>query len=124
MKLRLLRLGLLGAVSEGNVYICLLTQDPGEPGAITNEATFTGYTRIVVPRGATGWTEAGGQARNYDNVNFPECTGGSETITHFGVCKTLTGDDMILHGELDSPALVSSGVQLQFTANQLTINID
>ncbi|RLE00378.1 MAG: hypothetical protein DRJ13_08665, partial [Bacteroidetes bacterium] len=80
--------GLLPSVVPGDVYICLLSQDPGEAGDITNEAAWGGYTRVAVPRGGTGWTEANGQARNFADVNFPECTGGSETDTHFGICKT------------------------------------
>lgn len=116
--------GLLPSVADGDVYVCLLTQDPGEDGAITNEAAWGGYARVAVPRDGTGWTEANGQARNFANINFPECTGGSETDTYFGICKTLAGDDMILHGELPSPLLMSIEVQPQFGPNALTINMD
>ena len=116
--------GLLPSVAPGDVYICMLSVDPGEAGAITNEATFGGYTRVAVPRGATGWTEANGQARNFADINFPECTSGSETLTHFGICKTLAGDDMIYHGELPGPALVSIETQLQFGPNTLVVNLD
>jgi hypothetical protein len=116
--------GLLPSVAPGDVFICLLTNNPGEPGDITNEAAYGGYARVAVPRGGTGWTETNGQARNFANVNFPECTGGSETDTHFGICKTLTGDDMIYLGELPSPLLMSIEVQPQFGPNTLIVNLD
>lgn len=116
--------GLLPSVADGDVYVCLLTQDPGEAGAITNEAAYGGYARVAVPRGATGWSEANGAARNFADINFPECTGGSETDTHFGICKTLAGDDMIYHGKLPSPLLMSIEVQPQFGPNTLEVNLD
>ena len=117
--------GLLPSVVAGNVYVCLLTQDPGDAGAIANEAAWGGYARVAVPRGGIiSWTEANGQIRNDGNINFPECTGGSETDTHFGICKTLAGDDMIYHGVLPGPLLMSIEVQPQFGPNTLTINLD
>jgi hypothetical protein len=116
--------GVQPSAADGNVYICLLTQDPGEDGDITNEAAWGGYARAAVPRGAAGWSEANGKALNFANINFPECTGGSETDTHFGICKTPTGDDMVFHGELPGPLLVSIEVQPQFGPNALAINLD
>jgi len=116
--------GLLPSVVAGSVYVALLSQDPGEDGLITNEATYGGYARVAVPRSGAGWVEANGIARNFANVNFPECTGGSETDTHFAICTSPTGSTMILHGVLPSPALVSIGVQLQFGPNTLAINYD
>lgn len=116
--------GLLPSVVEGNVYICLLSQDPGEAGAITNEATYGAYARIAVPRGATGWVEAAGQIQNINDLDFPECTGGSETLTHFGICKTLTGDDMIFHGDLPYPFMVSMELQPRYPVGQLAINMN
>jgi len=116
--------GLLPSAVDGDVFICLLTGDPGEAGDITNEASWGGYARVAVPRGAAGWSETNGQARNFADINFPECTGGSETDTHFGICKTLTGDDMIWHSDLPGPLNMSIEVQPQFGPNTLAINLD
>lgn len=116
--------GLPASVAAGNVYICLLTQDPGEPGDIVNEAAYGGYARVAVPRGVTGWGEANGTAQNVAAVTFPECTGGSEDITHFGICKTAAGDDMIFHGELPSPFAISQGMQPQYDIGQLALSLD
>lgn len=116
--------GLLKSVVDGNVYICLLSTDPGEAGDITNEATFGGYARVAVPRGVTGWTEADGVARNFANIDFPQCTEGSEDLTHFGFCKTLAGDDMFYHGSLPAPALVAIETELRFEPNYLAVNLN
>jgi hypothetical protein len=116
--------GVLPSAVDGNVYVALLTQNPGEDGAITNEATYTGYARVAVPRGAAGWSEVNGEARNVAAITFPECTGGSDTILYFALCKTLTGDDMILYEALPAPALVSLEVELQFDIDTLAIKFD
>lgn len=117
--------GLLPSAAAGDVFVCLLSQAPGEAGDLTNEAAWGGYARVAVPRSAAGWTENNaGQARNFAAVNFPECTGGVETDLYFGICKTLAGDDMIYHGELPEPAFVSIEVQPQFGPNTLEINLD
>lgn len=116
--------GLPAAATAGNVYICLLSQDPGDAGDLTNEATFGGYARVAVPRGAGGWSEANGIAKNVANIDFPECTGGSEDLTHFGFCKTLAGDDMFWHGALPAVAMVAIEVELRFEPNYLAVNLD
>ena len=116
--------GLLPSVADGSVYICLLSQDPGDAGDITNEATFGGYARVAVARGAGGWSVADGRALNVANIDFPECTGDSEDLTHFGICKTLAGDDMIYHGALPAQAMVAIEVELRFEPNYLAVNLD
>jgi hypothetical protein len=115
--------GLPASSVDGNIYIALFTQNPGEAGDITNEATYTGYARVAVARGS-GWTESEGNAQNVAAITFPECTGGSEDLTYFGICKTLAGDDMIFHGELPSPFPISQGMQPQYDIGQLAINFD
>jgi len=116
--------GLLQSVLDGDIFLALFTSDPGEAGSITNEAAYTGYARVPVPRDGTEWEEASGQLRNLNSITFPECTAGSETITHFGLCKTLAGDDLIIYGELSSPALMAIQVQPRFEAATFVVNLD
>jgi hypothetical protein len=116
--------GLLPSVVAGSVYIALLSQDPGEAGDLTNEALYVGYVRKDVARGGVEWSEADGQIRNVNAQAFVECTGGSETITHFGLCKTLAGDDMFFHAAFPSPFDVSIEVQPQFDINTFVVNLD
>ncbi len=117
--------GLLPSVLAGNVYVALLTQDPGEAGSIVNETTYGGYVRKAVARGSAEWVEADGEIKNINAQAFVECTGGSDSITHFGLCKTLAGDDMFFHGEFPGGGFdVSIEVQPQFDVNTLIVNLD
>lgn len=115
--------GLLASAVDGDIYVALLSQDPGESGSITNEAAYTGYTRVSVARGSVEWSEANGFVQNVNAINFPEATAGNETLTHFAICKTSTGDDMILKGELPSPVVISPTTQPQFGPGQLGIQV-
>ncbi len=109
-----------------NLYIALHTADPGEGGAQnTSEATYTSYARVTVARDATGWDVAGNQASNDDLLQFPQCTGGSNTITHVSIGTASSGAGQLIYsGALNASLAVSSGIQPQFAANALTIQED
>lgn len=92
------------------ITLSLHTASPGEAGDMTtNEATYTGYLRQTVTRDSSGWTVSGNSATLTSNVTFPECTAGSNTITHFGV-GTGVSDNLMWWGALDASISVSSGV--------------
>jgi hypothetical protein len=79
--------------SYGSIlYVSLHTGDPGEAGdQTTNEADFTGYARVGVARDSGGWTVTGSQAANTAEITFPECTGGTNTITYVGIGTASSG---------------------------------
>lgn len=80
------------SVTAGNLYVSLHTADPGSGDDQTvNEANFGGYARVAVARSAAGWTVASNQVSNTSAVTFPQCTSGSNTITHFGVGTASSG---------------------------------
>lgn len=107
------------------IYVALYTSDPGEAGtAVTNEATYTSYARVAVTK-ATGWTDSGSTFSNADLVQFPQCTGGTNTITHFGLVTTSSGaGQLLVSAALSSSLAVSSGIQPQFAAGDLTVSAD
>lgn len=109
-----------------NLYIALHTADPGEAGTqTTSEATYTSYARVTVSRDSAGWDVAGNQASNDDLLQFPQCTGGSNTLTHVSIGTASSGAGQIIYsGALNSSLAVSSGIQPQFAANALTITED
>ena len=109
-----------------NLYVALHTGDPGEAGSQnTSEATYTSYARVTVARDATGWDVAGNQASNDDLLQFPQCTGGSNTVTHVSIGTAASGAGQILYsGALNAPLDVSNLIQPQFAANALTITED
>ncbi len=109
-----------------NLYLSLHTADPGEAGdQTTNEATYTSYARVAVARDNTGWVVSGNQSSNDDLLQFPQCTGGSETITHVAIGTASSGAGQILYsGALNASIAVSNLIQPQFSAAALQITED
>jgi hypothetical protein len=118
--------GLRGSTSAGSFYISLHTADPGESGnQSTNEASYTGYARVAVARSASGFTLVTSTISNAALVQFAQCTGGSNTLTHFGIGTDLSGaGNLIFKGSLTSSLSVSTGIQPQFAAGALTVTVD
>ena len=118
--------GLRGSTSAGSFYISLHTADPGESGSqSTNEASYTGYARVAVARSASGFTLVTSTISNAALVQFAQCTGGSNTLTHFGIGTDLSGaGNLIFKGSLTSSLSVSTGIQPQFAAGALTVTVD
>ena len=118
--------GLQNSATAGNFYISLHTADPGETGdQTTNETSYTNYSRVAVPRDATGWSRTSSTMSNAAKISFPQCTGGTSTITHFGVgtANTSTGN-LLMKGSLISSLSVSNGIQPEFVIGALTATID
>lgn len=109
-----------------NRYIALHTADPADAWtAVTSEAAFGWYARVSVDAAtwfsaASGWSTA-----NTWLIQFPECTSWSETITHFSIVTTASGAWQIIYsGALTAPRSVSTWIQLQFWAWNLTVTED
>ena len=104
--------------------IHLHTADPGEGGtSATSEATYGSYAVVTVSRSGSGWTVAGNTVTNDSLIQFPQCTSGSNTITHVSI--TPYGSTTILYsGALNSSLAVSTGIQPQFAASALSIQED
>jgi hypothetical protein len=109
-----------------NLYIALHTADPGEAGdQTTSEATYTNYARVAVVRTSSGWTITNNQGVNAATISFPQCGGGSNTVTYFSVGTASSGAGKILYsGALTSSLAVSNGITPQFAAGALTISED
>lgn len=110
--------------SATDLEIHLHTADPGEAGvSTTSEATYTSYAAVTVARTTSGWTVSGNTCTNDALIQFPQCTGGSNTITHVSI--TPDGSTQILYsGALNSSLSVSNGIQPQFAASALSITED
>lgn len=100
-----------------NLYVSLHTADPGEAGtAVTSEATYTSYARVAVARSGSGWTVTGNSVSPAANIDFPACTGGTNTITHFGIVSTASGAGTLYYKGTVTPNIsVSSGVTPRLT---------
>ena len=90
--------GLSGSAANGSLYISLHTADPGEAGGqSTNEATYAGYVRVAIPRIPGSWAIGGGSAMTENDIRFPKCASGNETITHFAVGTDASGVGRLLY---------------------------
>lgn len=118
--------GLQNSAAAGSLYVALHTGDPGEAGtATTSESAYGSYARQAVARSAGGWTVATNTATNTALIQFPECTSGSETITHVSITTASSGATKILYsGALSASRAVSSGIQPQFAALALVVTED
>jgi hypothetical protein len=118
--------GLQPSAVAGSLYVSLHTADPGEAGdQTTNEATYTSYARVGVVRSAAGWTVTGNLVENAGAVTFPQCTGGSETITHFGIGEDPTGaGDLLYSGALTASLAVSNGITPEFAVGDVDVTED
>jgi hypothetical protein len=100
-----------------NLYVSLHTADPGEAGdQSTSEATYTGYARVAVLRTTGGWTVTNNSVSPVSNIDFANCTGGTNTITYFGVGSASSGAGVLYYSGTVTPNIsVSSGVTPRLT---------
>lgn len=105
------------------LFVSLHTADPGEAGSqTTSECAFGSYARVSVDRDNTGFTVSGDTASNTAVIAFPECSSGSETVTHVAIGTATSGAGQILYkGALTASRAVSAGITLQFAISALAV---
>lgn len=109
--------------AASDLEIHLHTADPGEAGtSATSEATYTGYAPVSVARSGAAWSGTN-PVSNAALVQFPQCTGGSNVLTHVSI--TPAGLTQILYsGPLAAALTVTNLIQPQFAAGALQISED
>jgi hypothetical protein len=117
--------GVRGSTAAGSLFFALHTADPGEAGTqTTSEASYTGYARVGVTRGA-GFTVTGNSVSPAADVTFGECTAGSATATHFSIGVSSTGGGMVLYKGALSPSIaISAGVTPRIKAAGSSVTED
>jgi hypothetical protein len=102
-----------------NLYVSLHTADPGETGdQTTSETSYTSYARVAVARTTGGWTVTANSVSPVANIDFPECTGSTATITHFGVGTASSSTGKLLYKGTVTPNIsVSTGVTPRLTTS-------
>lgn len=129
-----------------SIFISLHTAATGEEitAPFASEANYTGYARVGVTRNGTEWvvtqstaasggaststaTETvahGAKVTNANAVTFAQCTAGTNTVTHIGICKSISGTtaaDLLYSGPLTTSLTVSTGVTPQFAAGAIVL---
>ena len=109
--------GLRGSTTAGSFWISLHTADPGETGTqTTSEVAYTSYARVSVARSGSGWTRTGNSISPAANIDFPACTGGTATATHFGIGTASSGAGVLLWKGTVTPNIsISNGVTPRLT---------
>src|SRR5574343_458050 len=103
--------------TNANLYISLHNDDPGEAGdQTTHETTYANYARVAVPKTAEGWTVAGNTSQNAALIQFNQCNGLGDTVTHVAIGTVVgPGAGQILYsGILNAPLAVANLIQPQF----------
>jgi hypothetical protein len=100
-----------------NLYVSLHTADPGEAGnQSTSEVAYTSYARVAVARTSGGWTVTNNSVSPVANIDFPAATGGSGTVTFFGVGTAASGSGVLYYSGTVTPSIsVTSGVTPRLT---------
>lgn len=105
-------------------YWALFTADPTETGSLSNECTYTGYARVAQTK-ATAWTDGGSSFSNAALVQWPVCTAGTNTATHFAWVSSVSGStDYMVSGSLSASLAISAGIQPQAAIGQLVVTAD
>lgn len=120
--------GLLGSATVGSLYVSLHTADPTDNGTqLSNEALYTGYSRVGTARTTAAWTvttDGAGVTKVSPTVTiaFPTATGGSSTPTHFGVGTSATGAGKLMYvGTLTPVVTITNGITPQLTTDTAII---
>ena len=120
--------GLLKSVADGVFHVSLHTTTLSDTSAdqSVGETTYTSYARESVARTTGGWSVTA--TTNVDNVaaiTFTTGTGGSGTVTDFGIGDAVSGATALhFFGALDSSLVVGNGVQPEFAIGALNITCD
>jgi hypothetical protein len=101
--------------------LCLHTGSPGEAGdTAVSEANYTGYARVAVERSNVGWTVSGTSAKLAATATFPQCSVGSNLITHFSIgTSTVLGTTALslYYGTVTPNITVTAGVTPRLTTD-------
>jgi hypothetical protein len=110
--------------SGANRYLAFHTADPGEAGnQTTSETNYTGYARIPVP--VADWTEAGSVFSNTNLLQFAQCTGAPQDLTHVSIGTALSGAGQILYsGPLSATLSIANLIRPQFEPGAITVTED
>lgn len=103
-------------------YVALHTADPGNAGTqLTSEATYTSYARVAVTASTGFSAAAAGSSANTALIQFPQCTGGTNVITHVSIGTASSGAGQIIYrGALNASLSVANLIQPQFSVAALT----
>ena len=113
-----------GAYSQPtNLFVALSKStiaDSDTGGGVTGELSGGAYARVTCD---TWDAAASGATENSQTVTFAQATADWGTVTHFAVCDSKTGGNMIGWGALSAAKNVSSGDTAEFATGEIDITL-
>jgi hypothetical protein len=98
-------------------YLALYSSDPSTDAG--TELSGAGYARVAV----TFTAPVNDQTSNSNQIIFPSPTGAWGLIGWLGIRDAITGGNLLFSGSLTTPQAVVAGVQLDFPAGQIIVNL-
>ena len=112
-----------GSYTPPTIHVALSTADPLDDGSGISEPSGNGYSRVVTS--TSDWSaSSGGAVCNTNNITFPTASGNWGTITHFALFDSAMGGNMLAHGALDQPKVITGSDTGKFDAGALDIGLD
>ncbi len=105
--------------APATMYLALFLSNPGDTGTEGTEITYSGYARQAITFSTPADTGNRYVTQNTALITFPESPTSAGTITYVAVYDSLSGGNMWLYGQLDTPLQVQTGVSPVFRANSL-----
>lgn len=117
--------GIQGAGAAGTFQLSLSTGTLTDASTLaTTEATYTSYARVTAARSSAVWSVSSGTASNTAAaISFPQCTGGSNTITDYGMGSPIAADELWIYSQLTASLSVSSGITPTFAAGDVDVSL-
>jgi hypothetical protein len=105
-------------------YVALYTAAPSDAGGGT-EATGGSYARVAVTNNTTNWPNStSGAKSNGAAITFPTASASWGVVTHFGIHRHITNDDLVIWGALTASKTIDSGDTPSFAIGELDITLD
>lgn len=105
--------------APASIYLALFVSNPGDTGTEGTEITYSGYARQAITFSAPATSGGGMVMENTALISFPEASTSAGTVTYVAVYDSLTGGNMWLYGQLDTPLTVQTGVSPVFRAGSV-----
>lgn len=105
--------------APANVYLALYQSNPGDTGTEGTEVAYTGYARQAITFSAPASSGSGLMMQNTSLITFPEAPAAAGTATYVAVVDSLSGGNMWLYGQLDTPLVIQGGVSPVFRAGNV-----
>ena len=107
----------------GATYLALFVADPTDNNVTANELSSSWYVRQSV----TSWAApigAGVTTSNSNQLNFQAVTGGSITVTHWGIYDAATTGNLLASGPWSSPKVLNVDDVLSVNAGELKLTFE